>query len=145
LIFQKLTQDYKMNNLFNPLLYNTKYHDTDLSSFNFLITGGAGFIGSNIVEYLVKFGAGKVRVLDNLSNGYIENIQPFIDAGKIEFINGDIRDYETCRLAVRDIDYVFHEAALGSVPRSIKDPITTNEVNISGFVNMLVASKEWTQ
>jgi UDP-N-acetylglucosamine 4-epimerase len=114
----------------------------DLSTFNFLVTGGAGFIGSNIVEYLVKFGAGKVRVLDNLSNGYIENIQPFIDAGKIEFINGDIRDYETCRLAVRDIDYVFHEAALGSVPRSIKDPITTNEVNISGFVNMLVASKE---
>ena len=137
-----MTQDYKMNNLLNPLLYNTKYHDTDLSSFNFLITGGAGFIGSNIVEYLVKFGAGKVRILDNLSNGYIENIQPFIDAEKVEFINGDIRDYETCRLAVREIDYVFHEAALGSVPRSIKDPITTNEVNISGFVNMLIASKE---
>lgn len=131
-----------MSNLFNPLLYNKKYHDCDFSSFSFLVTGGAGFIGSNIVEYLVKYEAGKVRVLDNLSNGYLENIQPFIDARKIEFINGDIRDFETCRKAVKDVDYIFHEAALGSVPRSIKDPLTTNEVNISGFLNMLTASKE---
>lgn len=131
-----------MSELYNPLLYNTPYHSRDLSKLRFLITGGAGFIGSNLVEYLVKYHAAKVRVLDNLSNGYIENIQPFIDAGKIEFINGDIRDYETCKVAVEGIDYVFHQAALGSVPRSIKDPITTNEVNIGGFVNMLTASKE---
>jgi UDP-N-acetylglucosamine 4-epimerase len=135
-------QGYNMSELYNPLLYNTPYHRGDLSKLRFLITGGAGFIGSNLVEYLVKYHAGKVRVLDNLSNGYIENIQPFIDAGKIEFINGDIRDYETCKVAVEGIDYVFHQAALGSVPRSIKDPITTNEVNIGGFVNMLTASKE---
>jgi UDP-N-acetylglucosamine 4-epimerase len=134
-------QGYNMSELHNPLLYNTPYHSRDLSKLRFLITGGAGFIGSNLVEYLVKYHAGKVRVLDNLSNGYIENIQPFIDAGKIEFINGDIRDYETCKVAVEGIDYVFHQAALGSVPRSIKDPITTNEVNIGGFVNMLTASK----
>jgi UDP-N-acetylglucosamine 4-epimerase len=135
-------QGYNMSELYNPLLYNTPYHSRDLSKLRFLITGGAGFIGSNLVEYLVRYNAGKVRVLDNLSNGYIENIQPFMDAGKIEFINGDIRDYDTCKVAVEGIDYVFHQAALGSVPRSIKDPITTNEVNIGGFVNMLTASKE---
>lgn len=135
-------QGYNMSELYNPLLYNTPYHSRDLSKLRFLITGGAGFIGSNLVEYLLKYHAAKVRVLDNLSNGYIENIQPFIDAGNIEFINGDIRDYETCKVAVEEIDYVFHQAALGSVPRSIKDPITTNEVNIGGFVNMLTASKE---
>ncbi len=128
--------------LFNPLLYNRKYHDKDISELKFLITGGAGFIGSNLVEYLIKYQAGKIRVLDNLSNGYIENIQAFIDADKIEFINGDIRDIETCRTAVKGIDYVFHQAALGSVPRSISDPITTNDVNISGFLNMLISSNE---
>ncbi len=139
MILKKLMQDYNMNNLFNPLLYNTRYHNKDLSSLSFLITGGAGFIGSNLVEYLVKFGARKIRVLDNLSTGYLENIQPFIDAKKIEFIYGDIRDFETCLLSVEGIDFVFHQAALGSVPRSLKDPITTNDVNISGFVNMLMA------
>jgi UDP-N-acetylglucosamine 4-epimerase len=135
-------QDYNMNELYNTLLYNIPYHNKDLSKFRFLVTGGAGFIGSNLVEYLVKYNSAKVRVLDNLSNGYIDNIQPFIDAGKIEFINGDIRNYKTCKDAVEGIDYVFHQAALGSVPRSIKDPVITNEVNIGGFINMLTASKE---
>jgi UDP-N-acetylglucosamine 4-epimerase len=118
------------------------YHEGDLSSSHFLITGGAGFIGSNLVEYLLQHGAGKVRVLDNLSNGYFENIQEFISLPNFEFIEGDIRDLVTCRKALEGIHYVSHQAALGSVPRSINDPITSNEVNISGFLNMLVAAKE---
>ncbi len=121
---------------------NQLYHEGDLSSSNFLITGGSGFIGSNLVEYLLQHGAGKVRVLDNLSNGYFENIQEFISLPNFEFIEGDIRDLEICRKALGGIHYVSHQAALGSVPRSINDPITSNEVNISGFLNMLVAAKE---
>jgi UDP-N-acetylglucosamine 4-epimerase len=114
----------------------------DLSKSSFLITGGAGFIGSNLVEYLLKYKAGKVRVLDNLSNGYFDNIKDFMSFPNFEFINGDIRDLETCIEVVRDIDFISHQAALGSVPRSIKDPITSNEVNISGFLNILTAAKE---
>lgn len=123
-------------------MYEIKYHSTDISQSAFLVTGGAGFIGSNIVEYLMKYGAGKVRVLDNLSNGYYENIEPYIGMSNFEFIKGDIRDLETCKNALIGIDYVSHQAALGSVPRSINDPITSNEVNISGFLNMLVSVKE---
>lgn len=128
--------------MFNPQLYNTPYHTVDLSQYKFLVTGGAGFIGSNLVEYLLKYKAGHVRVLDNLSNGYFENIEPFLSLPNFEFVEGDIRDLETCKRAVADIDFVSHQAALGSVPRSIKDPITTNEVNISGFLNVLIAAKE---
>lgn len=128
--------------MFNPLLYCKPFHETDLSQYKFLITGGAGFIGSNLVEYLLKYNAGHVRVLDNLSNGYFENISDYFDLPNFEFINGDIRNFEVCKMAVKDIDYVSHQAALGSVPRSINDPITTNEVNIGGFLNMLLASKE---
>ena len=109
---------------------------------SFLITGGAGFIGSNLVEFLLTNGARKVRVLDNLSNGYLENIQPYFNHPAFEFIEGDIRDFETCKKAVEGIHFISHQAALGSVPRSISDPLTTNEVNISGFLNMLVAAKE---
>jgi len=128
--------------VYNTKLYNTKYHHLDLGQFSFLVTGGAGFIGSNLVEYLLRFGAKHVRVLDNLSNGYYENIAPFVSLPNFEFIEGDIRSLETCQNAVEGMDFISHQAALGSVPRSIKDPITSNEVNISGFLNMLVAAKE---
>ena len=123
-------------------MYKTPYHTQDLSEYSFLITGGAGFIGSNLVAYLLKFGAKKVRVLDNLSNGYIENISEFMDLPNFEFLEGDIRDLETCKKAMQDIDYVSHQAALGSVPRSIENPILTNDVNVSGYLNILVAQKE---
>lgn len=123
-------------------MYKASYHSQDLSKYNFLVTGGAGFIGSNLVEYLLKYGAKKVRVLDNLSNGYRENIQEFMNHPSFEFIEGDIRNLDTCKQALIDIDYVSHQAALGSVPRSIDNPLLSNAVNVSGFLNMLVAQKE---
>lgn len=128
--------------MYNKYLYNNPYHKDDISKKSFLVTGGAGFIGSNLVEYLLKYNAGKVRVLDNLSNGYYDNIKEFIGLQNFEFVEGDIRNLDTCMVAIDGIDYISHQAALGSVPRSITDPITSNEVNISGFLNMLVAAKE---
>jgi len=123
-------------------IYNTPFHSENLSNYKFLVTGGAGFIGSNLVSYLLRYNAGHVRVLDNLSNGYFENIAEFVGLNNFEFIEGDIRDFDTCKSAVNGIDFVSHQAALGSVPRSIKDPILTNSVNISGFLNILTAAKE---
>lgn len=124
------------------MLYETKYHKEDLSQFTFLVTGGAGFIGSNIVEYLLKYDAKKVIILDNLETGHLSNIDQFLIKESCVFIEGDIRVLEACKEAMIGVDYVFHQAALGSVPRSIKDPITTNEVNISGFLNILTAAKD---
>lgn len=123
-------------------LYSSKYHNGDLSACTFLITGGAGFIGSNLAQYLINHGAGLVRVFDNLSNGYYSNIKEFIGLKNFEFIEGDIRDIEACKSALEGIEYVSHQAALGSVPRSIADPLTTNDVNISGFLNILSAVKD---
>lgn len=106
-----------------------------------LITGGAGFIGSNLTEYFLNKGY-VVRCLDNFSTGYRHNIEEFLSNDNYELLEGDIRDLETCKKAVDGMDYVLHQAALGSVPRSIVDPITSNEVNVSGFINMLVASRD---
>ncbi len=124
-------------------MYDKSFHGiNDLSGYSFLVTGGAGFIGSNLVEYLLKFGAGKVRVLDNFSTGFTANIEPFFMHRNFELVRGDIRDRQVCHNVMEGIDYVFHEAALGSVPRSIEDPFTTNEVNISGFLNVLIAARD---
>lgn len=123
-------------------MYEKKYHTVGLEDKSFLVTGGAGFIGSNLVEYLLKYGAKKVRVLDNFATGSKENLKAFIDNPAFELIEGDIRNFNDCQNAVQGIEYVSHQAALGSVPRSINDPITTNDVNISGFLNMLVAARD---
>jgi UDP-N-acetylglucosamine 4-epimerase len=108
-----------------------------------LVTGGAGFIGSNLVESLLKNPQVElVRVLDNLATGTIKNIEEFVPNPKFEFLEGDIRNYEACLKATDGMDLVSHQAALGSVPRSINDPLTTNEVNISGTLNIFTAAKE---
>lgn len=108
-----------------------------------LITGGAGFIGSNLVEYFLNDDrVSLVRILDDLSNGYYENIEEFENHPKFEFIKGDICDYNTCLKATEGIDKITHQAALGSVPRSIENPMRTTEVNIMGTVNVLHAAKE---
>lgn len=106
-----------------------------------LITGGAGFIGSNLCEYFISKNY-KITCLDNFSTGHRHNIQTLIENKNFTFIEGDIRNSTDCKKAVEGIDYVFHQAALGSVPRSLSDPITSNEVNVTGFLNMLVASRD---
>lgn len=116
------------------------------SMSNVLVTGGAGFIGSNLVEHLLsQSDVAKVRVLDNLSNGYRENVDCFIHDSRYEFLEGDIRDLDTCHAAIDGMDYVVHLAALGSVPRSIADPLTSNAVNVGGFLNMMVAARDASQ
>ncbi|MFC0776768.1 SDR family oxidoreductase [Flavobacterium sp. HJSW_4] len=106
-----------------------------------LITGGAGFIGSNLTEYFLGLNY-KVICLDNFSTGHRHNLKDFLDNPDFKLIEGDIRNFADCNLATEGVDYVLHQAALGSVPRSIKDPITTNEVNVSGFLNMLTAARD---
>jgi UDP-N-acetylglucosamine/UDP-N-acetylgalactosamine 4-epimerase len=107
----------------------------------FLVTGGAGFIGSNLVEAILRLGY-EVRVLDNFSTGKKENIQEFFPNAKFELLEGDIRDIETCQKACEGIDYVLHQAAWGSVPRSIEMPLVYEEINIKGTLNMMVASRD---
>lgn len=106
-----------------------------------LITGGAGFIGSNLTEYFLNKGY-QVVCLDNFSTGHRHNVEGFLKNPDYKLIEGSICDLQTCKEAVENVDYVLHQAALGSVPRSINDPITSNEVNVSGFLNMLVAARD---
>ena len=106
-----------------------------------LITGGAGFIGSNLCEYFIEKNY-KVTCLDNFATGHRHNIEPLLEHANFRLIEGDIRNLDTCHEAMKGIDYVLHHAALGSVPRSINDPITSNDVNVSGFLNMLIAARD---
>ena len=112
-----------------------------ITNKNILITGGAGFIGSNLCEKLLELG-NKVVCLDNFSTGKRENIEKFLKNSNFKLIEGDIRDLDICHKAVVGVDFVLHQAALGSVPRSINDPLATNATNISGFLNMLVAARD---
>ena len=115
------------------LILNPNYH--------ILVTGGAGFIGSNLCEALISNG-NKVTCLDNFATGKRENIAPLLSNPNFSLIEGDIRNLKDCKKACEGVDYVLHQAALGSVPRSINDPITSNDVNVSGFLNMLVAARD---
>jgi UDP-N-acetylglucosamine 4-epimerase len=118
------------------------FHTKDISKDSFLITGGAGFIGSHIAEYLLQHGAYKVRVLDNMVNGFESNLAYLKKFPAFEFMEGDIRDVSTCNQACENMDYVCHQAALGSVPRSIREPVYFNDVNVNGFINILNAAVE---
>ncbi len=122
-------------------MYDTPFHQSDISKHSFLVSGGAGFIGSHIVEYLLKWKAGKVVVLDNLATGNINNIQAFIGLPNFTFIEGDICHPTDCEKACIDIDFISHQAALGSVPRSIENPLATHQVNATGFINVLIAAR----
>lgn len=123
-------------------MYDTPFHKKDISGLSFLITGGCGFIGSNIITYLLKYNAGRVVVLDDVSTGFKKNIEPFLSKKNFSFIQGDITNPEDCRKACEGIDYVNHQAALGSVPRSVKNPAATHAVNATGFLNMLIAARD---
>lgn len=113
----------------------------EITKYTILITGGAGFIGSNLCEYFLSKN-NKVICLDNFATGHRHNLKDCISNPNFSLIEGDIRNFEDCKKAVTGVDYVLHQAALGSVPRSINDPITTNDVNVSGFLNMLQAATE---
>lgn len=121
--------------------YKFSSFEKSLSGKHILVTGGGGFIGSHLVENLLILGS-RVTVLDNFSTGKRENLAPFESNGSFTLVEGDIRNMEDCRKALQNVDMVLHEAALGSVPRSIKDPMTSTQVNILGFVNMLYAAQE---
>lgn len=122
-------------------MYEKPYHQRDISKLSFLVTGGAGFIGSHIVEYLLKQGAGRVVVMDDLATGSLDNVDLFRSYPNFYFIKGDIRNLEDCRAACDGIDFISHQAALGSVPRSIENPLATHSVNATGFINILIAAR----
>ena len=123
-------------------IFNQAYHNNPLSGAKILITGGAGFIGSNIAGYLLQHGAGKVRILDNLSNGFRRNLESYEGHPAFEFMEGDITNPDHCLRACAGMDVLTHQAALGSVPRSIKNPIATSDANTTGFLNVLIAARD---
>jgi len=123
-------------------MYHQAWHTEDITTKRILVTGGAGFIGSHLVEYLLLHGALEVRVLDNLSTGSQSNVDLYEGRANFNFVNGSIIDAATCEKACEQIDIVLHHAALGSVPRSIDNPIATHEANATGFLNMLVAARK---
>lgn len=131
ILLKLITKIYLMN--------NTQFQN--LKNYKVLVTGAAGFIGSNLCEALLEKGS-EVVALDNFATGHKRNITPFLDDPSFTFIEGDIRNIEDCHAACKGVDFILHQAALGSVPRSINDPITSNAVNVGGFLNMLVAAKE---
>lgn len=118
-----------------------KFHAEDISNYSFAVTGGAGFIGSHLVEYLVYHGAKRIVILDDLSTGYKENIAAFLTKPGVEFIKGDTIDSKVCEQAFKNIDFIMHQAALCSVPLSIDNPFQTNKVNVTGFLNVLIAAR----
>lgn len=123
-------------------MYDNPFHKENLNEYSFLVTGGAGFIGSHLVEYLLKYKAGKIVVLDSLATGRMQNVDLFKNHPNYQFIKGDITDLEVCRSACKNIDVVLHQAALGSVPRSFIEPERTNASNIGGTLNMMIAAKD---
>lgn len=123
-------------------MYSKKFHSGDLSHHSFAITGGAGFIGSHLLEYLISHKAGRIVVLDDLSSGSKENLKQAAEYKGFEFIEGSICDITVCNRAFKNIDFVLHQAAVCSVPRSLANPVATNEVNVSGFLNILMAAKK---
>ncbi|MCC6252024.1 MAG: SDR family oxidoreductase [Bacteroidia bacterium] len=123
-------------------MYKEAFHTQEINKLNFLVTGGAGFIGSNLVEYLLTHQAARVVVLDNYATGFAANLESFKQYKNLEIIEGDICSIEDCIKACKNIDYVLHQAALGSVPRSVENPIATNKVNVDGFLNILVAARD---
>ena len=122
-------------------MYSRAFHTGDLSKKRFLITGGAGFIGSHLAEYLMTHGAGKVMVIDNLVTGSRQNVESYITNPAFEFIQGDINDGELMIELCRNSDYVLHQAALGSVPRSIENPLDSHHANATGFLSVLEACR----
>ncbi|MCS6819507.1 MAG: SDR family oxidoreductase [Chitinophagales bacterium] len=126
----------------HSVMYETSYHHQPLSEYSFLVTGAAGFIGSHLVEYLLKYGARKVRGLDNLLTGNKNNLASFLHHSSFEFVEGSITDFSTCIESCRGIDFVLHQAALGSVPRSVANPADTHLHNVDGFLNMLIAARD---
>jgi UDP-N-acetylglucosamine 4-epimerase len=130
----------KTESSINSPLGDGGFHSKDISNDSFLVTGGAGFIGSHVAEYLLKNGAKKVRVMDNLVNGLQSNLDILKQYPAFEFMEADIRSIDSCQAACKGMDYVSHQAALGSVPRSIKEPVYFNDVNVGGFVNILKAA-----
>lgn len=122
-------------------MFENTFHSIDISNKKIVVTGAAGFIGSNIVEYLLKYNAGKVIAIDNLATGHQENLNPFIGKSNFSFLQIDITNEQDLLNAFEGVDYIIHQAALGSVPRSIEFPLATNNANVTGFVTMLNAAR----